>query len=193
MDLDCHRVQPVFPGDPIQDTCNGQWAGGNIYGFGIGAAAQLLGFALGGPGYSPGTSEAAASLLGEHWRYPATGLAERERAIFAASHFFPGSHDAVGPIARLVKPASGAEASGIVSLEGGATDNYGLKSVSLFIDGTAVDEETHTPFQDDYTGLSVLHDWDTGQVATGLHTVEIRAEDTSGNTAQASVKVTVKR
>jgi hypothetical protein len=75
----------------------------------------------------------------------------------------------------------------------GATDNYGLKSVSLFIDGTAVDERPRTPFQDDYAGLAVLHDWDTSQATTGLHTIEVRAEDTSGNTAQTSVKVTVRR
>src|SRR5205085_2075493 len=113
MDLDCHRVQPPIPGDPIRDTCTNQWAGSNIYGFGVGAAAQLLGFALGAPGYPPGSSEAAGSLLGEHWHYPATALAERERGVFAVSHFFPGFHDPSGPVPRVVSPTNGAQVSGV--------------------------------------------------------------------------------
>src|SRR5205814_5351466 len=132
----------------------------------------------------------AGSLLGEHWHYPATALAERERGVFAVSHFFPGFHDPSGPVPRVVSPTNGAQVSGVISIEAGASDNYGLKSVALLIDGLAVNEPPRTPFQGDYGGLVVLHDWDTSQVSAGLHTVELRAEDTAGNTAQSSIKVT---
>lgn len=83
------------------------------------------------------------------------------------------------PTVAITSPANGENVEGIVLITVSASDDKGIISVSLSIDGATFD----------VTG-SLQFNWDTAGVADGDHSISATATDTIGQTASASITVT---
>jgi|GEM_PF-2228034 len=91
--------------------------------------------------------------------------------------------DLESPAVTLTTPQAGAIISGVVTVSAEASDTMsGITSVTLYVDGQSQTILNQPPFN--FT-------WDTSPLASGLHTITIRAVDRAGNQAEASVSVTV--
>jgi chitodextrinase len=90
--------------------------------------------------------------------------------------------DTTKPTVSITAPSSGATVSGTVSIAATASDNVGVASVRFAVDGTSVGTTTAAPYS---------ASWNSGGVADGTHTITATAADAAGNTASASVTVTV--
>jgi hypothetical protein len=89
-----------------------------------------------------------------------------------------GSADTTAPTVSITSPANGATVSGSVTVQVSASDNVGVTSTAISIDGGS------------YTTSLV---WATTAVADGSHTIVARAGDAAGNYGYSStVTVTVK-
>jgi thermitase len=93
-----------------------------------------------------------------------------------------GTTDTTPPTVSFNSPGAGATVSGTVSVQVNAGDNVGVASVSVSVDGGSPATDTTAPYS--FT-------WDTTGWANGSHTLTATATDTSGNTATASIIVTV--
>jgi chitodextrinase len=89
--------------------------------------------------------------------------------------------DTVAPTASITSPADGTTAYGTITVTATASDDQGVASVDLLVDGTVVATSTTAPYSFSWSAT-----------ATGSHTLQARARDTSGNTGtSASLTVTV--
>ncbi len=95
----------------------------------------------------------------------------------------PPSPDTTRPSVAVSSPSNGATVSGTVAIAATATDNIGVASVKFSVDGTQLGNPDVTP---PYTVS-----WVTGAVANGSHVISATAVDAAGNTASASVTVSV--
>jgi regulation of enolase protein 1 (concanavalin A-like superfamily) len=87
------------------------------------------------------------------------------------------------PTVAITAPAGGATVSGAVAIRGTAADTAGVAKVEVRVDSGAFATVTGT------TNWSTS--WTSTSVANGAHTLTVRATDTGGLTATASVAVTV--
>ena len=95
--------------------------------------------------------------------------------------FTTAAADLVAPSVSLVAPSASATVSNTITLSASATDNLGgsgVASVSFLVDGVVLSSLRSSPYN-----LS----WDSQAVANGLHTLQARAQDASGNTANSPV------
>jgi hypothetical protein len=91
--------------------------------------------------------------------------------------------DTVPPTVSMTAPAAAATVSGSVTVSANASDNVGVVGVQFLLDGVNLGtEDTASPY-------SVT--WNTTTAANGSHTLSARARDAAGNSATASVTVTV--
>jgi hypothetical protein len=81
----------------------------------------------------------------------------------------------------FVTPAANATVSGIVTVEGSATDDVKVEKVGLWIDGEQRGIDLTAPYR--FT-------WDTGGETAGAHTLELRAYDVDGNRVNSTRTVT---
>jgi hypothetical protein len=72
--------------------------------------------------------------------------------------------------------------SGITTVQVSASDNVGVASVSLSVDGASMGSNTSSPYS---------FNWNTTALANGTHTLTATATDAAGNTATISISVTV--
>lgn len=86
------------------------------------------------------------------------------------------------PVVAIVTPADGASVSGAVTIAATASDDRGVAGVRFLVDGNEIGDDRDAPYE-------VV--WDTDRFANGSHTIAAEARDTSGQTARASVSVTV--
>lgn len=94
-----------------------------------------------------------------------------------------GISDVTAPSLSIVSPVSGSTVSGTINVTVSASDNIGMKSVSLSIDGgAAVSTSSISPF---------TNAWNSATVANGTHTLTLTAADAAGNKTTKSVSVTV--
>jgi len=93
-----------------------------------------------------------------------------------------GSVDSTSPAVNISSPAGGAIVSGSVTIAVTATDNVGVTSVSLTIDGVAGGTDSSSPY-----GFQ----WDSTTAINGTHTLTASASDAAGNSSSSSVTVTV--
>jgi hypothetical protein len=91
--------------------------------------------------------------------------------------------DTSPPTVTFSAPQGGSTLSGTVTVSGGASDNVGVASVDVQVDGG--------PWQAASGKSSWSYAWDTTTVANGTHTLVAKATDTSGNVTTASLTVTV--
>lgn len=95
-----------------------------------------------------------------------------------------GSPDTVPPVITLDTPSSGDVVSGTVQVTGTVSDNVGVRSVEILVDGTVIGVAT--------LGSSWSYDLDTTTLSPGVHQLEARASDTSLNqTTTNAVTITV--
>jgi hypothetical protein len=91
--------------------------------------------------------------------------------------------DTTPPTVAMSAPANGATVSGTITVSATASDNVGVVGVQFLLDGANLGtEDTASPY-------SVS--WNTTTAGNGSHTLSARARDAAGNTAIASVTVTV--
>jgi glucose/arabinose dehydrogenase/chitodextrinase len=91
--------------------------------------------------------------------------------------------DTSPPAASITSPASGSVVSGSVAVSATASDNVGVAGVQFLLDGANLGaEDTSAPYSTT---------WDTTTASNGVHTLQARARDTSGNVGTSSSSVTV--
>jgi hypothetical protein len=95
----------------------------------------------------------------------------------------PSTSDTSAPVVTILSPVNGQSVSKPFPVTVSATDNVGVSRVELYVDGALKDASTSAPF---------ATRWNPKPAAPGMHTLQVKAYDASGNTA-ASVPVTVYR
>ena len=138
------------------------------------------GLRLGGAITDDGTLEAKVPLL-----ISANFLTANKQALLSGQlRTTPvktlGGKDNTPPVVSITSPLTGVTVSGTVSIAVSATDNVGVSSVSVSVDGTSLGSKTAAPF---------TFSWNTSGVASGTHTITATAKDAAGNTATATIKV----
>jgi hypothetical protein len=93
-----------------------------------------------------------------------------------------GKRDAIAPSISILSPTSGLSVLGTVTVLVNTSDNVGVASVSLDVDGVAVTSSSLAPF---------TTFWNSGTVANGSHTLTVTARDAANNRTSASVQVYV--
>jgi hypothetical protein len=96
--------------------------------------------------------------------------------------------DATPPTISIQSPTGGTTVSGVVSATANASDNVGVASVQFQLDPGA---PTAANLGSALAAPPYTVQWDTRQVPNGGHTVAATARDAAGNSATASVVVTV--
>lgn len=86
------------------------------------------------------------------------------------------------PTVSWVSPQDNDTVSGMVTLEGSATDDNGVSKVEFFDEGASLGSDTTSPYS---------LDWDTTSVADGNHSLKVVATDSGNNTAEKTITVTV--
>src|SRR5712664_2355486 len=93
-----------------------------------------------------------------------------------------GPVDTQAPSVSFSTPASGATVSGTVTVQIAASDNVGVTSVTLTVDGVS---------KASWTGAPYTYAWNTSALANGTHTLVATAKDAAGNTATSTIQVTI--
>ena len=90
--------------------------------------------------------------------------------------------DTTAPTITITSPESGATVSGMVSVKVNVSDDVGVVKVELYVDGASKPTATSTiaPF---------TTKWNANKAAKGVHTLECKAYDSSGNIGLASVTI----
>jgi hypothetical protein len=90
--------------------------------------------------------------------------------------------DKIPPVVSISSPASGATVSGTVIISATASDNVGVAKVEFYLDSSLQVTDTASPY---------TSSWNTAAASNGSHTIMAKAYDAAGNTASASVIVSV--
>jgi len=91
--------------------------------------------------------------------------------------------DTTQPTVSIASPVSGATVSGTTTVSVSASDNVGVSSVALHLDGAILGTDSTAPFS---------FAWNTLTAINGSHALQAAAYDAAGNSANsASVNVTV--
>lgn len=88
--------------------------------------------------------------------------------------------DTIAPVATITNPSNGATVGGRVAIRASATDNIGVRSTQLFIDGV---------LKSTVSGGSMSYTWNTKNVPVGGHTITMKSFDGAGNTGTSSITV----
>ncbi len=91
--------------------------------------------------------------------------------------------DTVPPSVALTAPANNATVSGVVTVNGTASDNKAVSKVEVIVDDNVVATDTERPW------FSTT--WDSESVGDGDHALYVKAYDTAGNT-KVSATITIK-
>jgi len=92
--------------------------------------------------------------------------------------------DRTPPTVEILSPADGKTVSGIITISASATDNVRVKKVEYRVD-------TGTWIAMSYVGDSTYEaEWNTTSVYDGVHTITVKATDTSNNVGEDSITVT---
>jgi subtilisin family serine protease len=110
------------------------------------------------------------------------GRVNAAHAVSLASGTTPPPPDTTPPSVGFTSPAAGGTVSGTTTVQVSASDNVGVASVSLSLDGVALGSDASAPYS--FT-------WNTTSVSNGAHTLTATATDTAGNTAASPISVTV--
>jgi hypothetical protein len=93
------------------------------------------------------------------------------------------SADVTPPTTQITTPANGATLTGTVTVTATATDNVGVTSIQIYIDGSQVASGTTSPLN---------YSWNTANTSNGTHTIYSKASDAAGNVGTSTtITVTV--
>ncbi len=114
----------------------------------------------------------------------AVDAAGNESAQSTAAQATTTAPDTTGPTVSVSAPTNGATVSGTIAFSANASDSgSGVHDVQFYVDGTAVNDDTSSPYS---------YQWNTTSVANGSHQLSAVATDNAGNmTVSAAVTVTV--
>jgi len=90
--------------------------------------------------------------------------------------------DITKPTVSITSPASSSSVTGTINVGVSASDNVGVSSVKLSVDGTVINNLVSAPYN---------FSWNTSALATGIHTLTATATDAAGNANTYSIQVTV--
>ena len=91
--------------------------------------------------------------------------------------------DTTAPTVAITSPANSATISGTISITANASDNVGVKSLTLKVDGTQLGSAlTTSPYSVSLNSTTL---------SNGIHTISATASDAAGNLSTSSVSVTV--
>ena len=90
--------------------------------------------------------------------------------------------DTTAPTVTFVQPLDGAEVEGVVAIFVDATDDSGVVSVELFVDGESLGTDEETPYE---------FQWDATKLWSGSYALKAVAVDDAGNSGEAEIGVTV--
>jgi subtilisin family serine protease len=93
-----------------------------------------------------------------------------------------GAVDSTSPQVSITSPGGGATLAGVITIDASASDNVGVTSVSLTIDGVSRGTDSSSPY---------AFQWDTTTATNGSHTLIAVASDAAGNPASHSITVWV--
>lgn len=119
--------------------------------------------------------DGAAQLVA--YAYDATGNYSASSAIVVN---VKNTVDTVSPAVVISNPVNGSKVGLKATISASSTDNVGVANTSLYIDGNLVSS---------VAGGSLSFSWNTRKVSVGLHTISVKAVDTSGNATTNSVQV----
>jgi Cysteine protease len=91
------------------------------------------------------------------------------------------SSDVTAPVTSITSPSNAASVSGTININVSATDNVGVSSVSLSVDGTVIATAKISPY---------TFSWNTTNVIDGTHTLTSTASDAAGNSSAYTITVT---
>jgi hypothetical protein len=96
--------------------------------------------------------------------------------------------DTTDPQVVILVPENGAEViAGDNPIWARATDDHGIAKVEFYVDGGKIGEDTTSGGGNAYDYI-----WNAAGASPGsAHTIRVRAVDTSGNDAEASIAVTI--
>ncbi len=90
--------------------------------------------------------------------------------------------DITSPTVSITSPSNSATISGAINVTVNASDNVGVKTVNLLVDGVAVVSSNISPF---------IITWNSATVVNGMHTLSVTAVDAAGNKGSSTVQVSV--
>ncbi|NOT62821.1 MAG: S8 family serine peptidase [Acidobacteria bacterium] len=90
--------------------------------------------------------------------------------------------DTTPPVVSFTTPITGGGVSGVTSVQVAASDNVGVVSVSLSVDGALSGTDTTAPYS---------FSWNTAAVTNGAHALTATATDAAGNRTNSLITVTV--
>ena len=91
--------------------------------------------------------------------------------------------DTTPPTCAISSPSSGVTASGTITVSVSASDNLGVSSVQLYVDGILRSTDSASPY---------TFAWDTTSVGNGSHSLMAKALDAGGNSGtSASLTINV--
>ncbi|HEX8160456.1 MAG TPA: Ig-like domain-containing protein [Pyrinomonadaceae bacterium] len=96
----------------------------------------------------------------------------------------PSANDTQAPTASITSPTNGQQVTAVTTVQVGATDNVGVSTVELYLDGSLLGTRTSAPYS---------FNWNTDASSEGAHALQAKAYDPSGNVGtSAEVTVNVK-
>lgn len=94
----------------------------------------------------------------------------------------PSGADLTPPSVTITSPSNGAAVESTITVGVSASDNIGVSSVALQVDGIGIATDNSAPYS---------FPWNTTTVAAGVHTLTATATDAAGNANSHSIQITV--
>jgi len=110
------------------------------------------------------------------------GRVNAARAVSLAGGSPPPPVDTTPPTVSISSPTTGTTVSSTVSVQVAASDNVGVATVTLSVDGVLLASDTAAPY---------AFSWNTTTASNGSHTLTAQATDAAGNNASTSTVVNV--
>ena len=89
--------------------------------------------------------------------------------------------DITPPVVTITSPTNGGSISGTISIAVSASDNVGVTSVSITIDGVLLSTLTTSPYS---------YNWNSSNAINGTHTITATAKDAKNNASSSTISVT---
>jgi hypothetical protein len=182
-------VDLAAPGVSIYTTNNGggygSWTGTSFSSPIVAGVAALVISAnpnLTGPGVRDCLTKSADDLGPAGWDTSfGWGRVNATKAVLLATGGTP-TPDTTPPSVSFTSPADCATVSGTVTAQASASDNIGVASVSLYVDGVKSSTDTASPYAFTVNTVGLVN---------GNHTFEAVAVDAAGNTSSQLIVVNV--
>ncbi len=115
--------------------------------------------------------------------YDAAGNSSNSTAvsITVANTVIATVADTTLPTVTINNPANGSKVAGVTTITASSTDNVGVRSLSLSVDGVVVASGNVS---------STSYKWNTRKASGGTHTIGATATDLAGNKATKTIQVT---